>query len=134
MYAKNAASPERIAIGQVILIADGTIQTSGATITVRPQAGAEAGGGGTTAYGADGTIYYTPTQAETNYTSFVVIASKASCLSVSQTVITTASATSGNVVLSGETHTSAVIPTVSALTGHTAQTGDTYNRRYLCPR
>lgn len=126
MYPKNAASPERIAIGQVVLIADGTVQTSGVTITVRGQGGAEATGGGTTAYGAEGTVYYTPTQAETNYTSFVVIASKASCFSASQTIITTASATSGKVVLSGETHTSAVIPTVTTLTGHTAQTGDSY--------
>lgn len=126
MYARNNASPERIAIGQVILIADGTVQTSGVSIVVRPQAGAEAAGGGTTAYGADGTVYYTPTQAETNYTSFVVIAYKASCFSVSQTIITTASATTGKVVLSGETHTGAVVPTVSTLTGHTAQTGDTY--------
>lgn len=126
MYPKNNASPERIAIGQVILISDGTIQTSAVVITVRGQSGAEATGGGTTAYGAEGTVYYTPTQAETNHTSFVVIASKASCFSASQTVITTASATAGNVLLSPETHTSAVIPIVSTLTGHTAQTGDNY--------
>jgi len=128
MYPRNAASPERIAIGQVILIADGTVQTSGVSIVVRPQGGAEAAGGGTTAYGADGTVYYTPTQAETNYTSFVVIAYKTSCLSVSQTIITTASATPGKVVLSAETHTGAVVPTVSTLTGHTPQTGDSYAR------
>lgn len=128
MYPRNNASPERLAIGQVVLIADGTVQTSGVSIVVRPQAGAESAGGGTTAYGADGTVYYTPTQAETNYTSFVVIAYKASCFSASQTVITTASSTAGSVVLSGETHTGAVIPTVSTLTGHTAQTGDSFAR------
>ena len=116
MYPRNAASPERIAVGQVVLISDGTIQTSSVVITVRGQGGAEATGGGTTAYGAEGTVYYTPTQAETNYTSFVVIASKASCFSASQTVVTTASATPGKVVLSGETHASAVIPTVSTVT------------------
>lgn len=124
MYPRNAVSPERIAVGQVVLIADGTIQSSGVAITVRGQGGAEAGSAGTIAYGADNTVYYTPTQAETNFTSFVVIASKASCFSASQTVVTTASATSGKVVLSGETHTSAVIPTVTTLTGHTAQTAD----------
>ena len=116
MYPRNASSPERIAIGQVILISDGTIQTSGVSITVRGQGGAEGAGVGTTAYGADGTVYYTPTQAETNYTSFVVIAYKASCFSATQTIITTASSTPGNVVLSPQAHTSAIIPTVSTVT------------------
>jgi hypothetical protein len=123
MYPRNAASPERIAIGQVVLIADGTIQSAGVAVTVRGQGGAEAGSAGTIAYGADNTVYYTPTQAETNYTSFVVIASKASCFSVSQTIVTTASATPGKVVLSGETHTSAVIPTVTTVTTVTNKTG-----------
>lgn len=100
MYPRNNASPERIAVGQVVLIADGTIQTSAVVITVRGQGGAEATGGGTTAYGAEGTVYYTPTQAETNFTSFVVIASKASCFSASQTVVTTAADTAGQVALS----------------------------------
>jgi len=122
MYPRNNASPERIAVGQVVLIADGTIQTSAVVITVRGQGGAEATGGGTTAYGAEGTVYYTPTQAETNFTSFVVIASKASCFSASQTVVTTASTTSGKVVLSGETHTSAVIPSVTLVATTTTNT------------
>lgn len=128
MYPRNAAFPERIAVGQVVLISDGTVQSIGVAVTVRGQGAAEAAGGGTIAYGADNTVYYTPTQAETNSTSFVVIASKASCFSASQTVITTASATAGKVVLSGETHTAAVIPTVTTLTGHTAQTGDAFAR------
>ena len=116
MYPRNNASPERLAIGQVVLIADGTIQSTGVAITVRGQGGAEAASGGTIAYGADNTVYYTPTQAETNFTSFVLIASKASCFSVSQTVVTTASATAGQVRLEGVTHTSAVVPTVTTLT------------------
>ena len=116
MYPRNAASPERIAIGQVVLIADGTIQSASVVITVRGQGGAEATGGGTTAYGAENTVYYTPTQAETNFTSFVVIASKASCFSVAQTIITSASATAGETRLEGVTHTGAVIPTVTANT------------------
>ncbi|HUX03034.1 MAG TPA: hypothetical protein VMY35_18905, partial [Phycisphaerae bacterium] len=91
------ASPPRIAVGSIYLIADGTIQTSGASIAVRAEGGAEAGGGGTTAYGASGTIYYTPTQAETNYTAFCVTAYKASCTSASVTVVTTATAVSGKV-------------------------------------
>lgn len=129
MYPRNAASPERIAVGAVVQISDGAVQSSAVVITVRGQGGAEATGGGTTAYGATGVIvYYTPTQAETNFTSFVVIASKTGCIPVAQTIVTTASTTPGNVVLSPQTHTSAVIPTVTTLTGHTAQTGDAFAR------
>lgn len=119
MYPRNAASPERIAVGTVVQISDGAVQTSGCTITVRGQGGSEGTGGGTTAYGATGVVYYTPTQAETNFTSFVVIASKSGCIPVAQTLITTASATPGTVLLAPVTHTSAVVPTVSALTGLT---------------
>ena len=61
MYPRNNATPERIALGQVVLIADGTVQTTGVSIVARGQGGAEAAGGGTIAYGADGTVYYTPT-------------------------------------------------------------------------
>ena len=95
-YPRNAASPERIAIGPVILISDGTPQSSGVTVTVRGQGGAEAGSAGTIAYGATGVIvYYTPTQGETDFTSFTVTASKASCIPACVTVITSASATPG---------------------------------------
>lgn len=133
MYPRNTASPERIAVGAVVLIADGTVQTSGVSITVVPQGGSTAAGGGTTSY-EQGVVFYLPTQAETNYTSFIVTAYKASCIPVSVTVVTTASATAGKVVLSGETHTSAVIPTVTTVgtlttyTGNTPQTGDSYAR------
>lgn len=96
MYPRNAASPERVAIGAVVLIADGTVQTSAVTVTVRGQGGAEAGSAGTIAFGASGIVYYTPTQAETDFTSFVLIASKASCLPVAVTVITSASVTPGH--------------------------------------
>ena len=106
MYPRNNATPPRLAIGQVVQISDGAVQSSGVTITVRVEGGSEATGGGTTAYGADGTVYYTPTQAETNYTAFVVIANKASCFSASITVVTTATAVSGTVdvgAVSGDT-------------------------------
>ena len=106
MYPRNNATPPRLAIGQVVQISDGAIQSSGVTITVRVEGGSEATGGGTTAYGADGTVYYTPTQAETNYTAFVVIANKASCYSASITVVTTATAVAGTVdvgAVSGDT-------------------------------
>ncbi len=97
MYPRNNATPPRLAIGQVVQISDGAVQSTGVTITVRVEGGSEATGGGTTAYGADGTVYYTPTQAETNYTAFVVIANKSSCFSASITVVTTATAVSGTV-------------------------------------
>jgi hypothetical protein len=97
MYPRNAASPEPIAIGAVLLTADGTVQTSGVTVRVKPIGVSEADGGGTVAYSTDGVVIYTPTQAETNYTSFVLIAKKASCIPASITVITTASPTPGTV-------------------------------------
>lgn len=94
MYPRNAASPERIAVGAVVQISDGAVQTTGVSIAVRPQGGASAAGLGTTAYD-HGIVEYTPTQAETNYSSFVVIAYKTGCIPVSQTIVTSASATAG---------------------------------------
>ena len=97
MYPRNAASPQRIAIGAVVQISDGAVQTSGVTVRVLPFGGSESDGGGTTAYSTDGVVVYTPTQAETNYTSFVLIAKKASCIPASVTVVTSESAVSGRV-------------------------------------
>ena len=105
MYPRNAASPERIAVGAIYLIADGTIQTTGASVRVMPQGGAAAGGGGTLACDAtSGIWHYIPTQAETNYASFMVLVYKASCTSASATVVTTASATPGTVKLFDGAH------------------------------
>ncbi len=116
MYPKNAASPEPIAIGAVIQISDGSVQSSGVTVRIKPIGVAEGDGGGTTAYSTDGIVFYTPTQAETNYTSFILIAKKTGCIPVSITIITTASSTPGTVILAPTTHTSAVVPTVTTLT------------------
>lgn len=140
MYPRNAASPERIAIGAVVQISDGAVQTSGCTVTVRGQGGAEAGSAGTIAYGASGIVYYTPTQGETDFTSFVVIASKTGCIPVSQTIITSASATPGHAGLdwgkvinpSTTVNLSAttvnLTNTLTTYTGNTVQTGDAYAR------
>ena len=95
MYPRNAASPEPIAIGPVVQISDGAVQSSGVTVRIKPVGVTEADGGGTTAYSTDGVVLYTPTQAETNYTSFVLIAKKTGCIPASVTVVTTASATAG---------------------------------------
>lgn len=97
MYPKNAASPPRIAIGPVVQISDGAVQTSGCTVRVLAEGQAEADGGGTTSYSTDGVVCYVPTQAETNYTAFVLIAKKTGCIPASVTVVTTASATAGKV-------------------------------------
>ena len=97
MYPRNSASPEPIAIGAVVQISDGAVQTAGVTVRIKPVGVAEGDGAGTTAYSTDGVVLYTPTQAETNYTSFVLIASKAGCFPASQTVITSESTVSGRV-------------------------------------
>ena len=106
MYPRNNATPPRIAIGAVVQIADGVVQTSDVAVVVRPEGGAESAGGGTIAYSAaSGVVYYTPTQAETDYTAFCVIAYKAACIPAQVTVVTTASSTSGVAVLSSATET-----------------------------
>ncbi len=94
MYPRNAASPERIAVGAVVQISDGAVQTSGVSISVRGQAGSSGAGSGTTAYD-NGIVEYTPTQGETDFTSFVVVAYKTGCVPVSQTIVTSASGTPG---------------------------------------
>lgn len=115
MYPRNAASPERIAIGPVVQVSDGAVQTSGVSVKVLPQGATASAGGGTVAY-EEGIVHYVPTQAETNYTSFVLIAYKTGCIPASTTVVTSASATAGTVLLAPVTHTSAVIPTVTTTT------------------
>jgi hypothetical protein len=95
MYPRNAASPPRIAVGAVVQISDGAVQTSGCTVRVIEQGGAEGDGGGTTAYSTDGVVLYTPTQAETDQSAFVLIAKKTGCIPVAMTIITSASATAG---------------------------------------
>jgi hypothetical protein len=96
MYPRNAGSPERISIGPVVQISDGAVQTAGVTVRILPFGGTEADGVGTVAYSTDGVVVYTPTQAETNYTSFVLIAKKTGCIPADKTVVTSASSTAGH--------------------------------------
>ena len=99
MYPKNAASPERIAVGAIYQISDGAIQTTGASVRVMPQGGAAGAGAGTLACDStSGIWHYIPTQAETNYASFMVLVYKASCTSASATVVTTSASTPGTVI------------------------------------
>lgn len=98
MYPRNAASPPRISVGPVVQISDGAVQTSGVSVVVQPEGGSESAGGGTVAYSAaSGCVLYTPTQAETNYTAFIVTAYKTGCIPASVTVVTTAVSTAGKV-------------------------------------
>ena len=120
MYPRNAASPEPIAIGPVVQISDGAVQSSGVTVRIKPVGVAEADGGGTTAYSTDGVVLYTPTQAETNYTSFVLIAKKTGCIPASVTVVTSASATAGYAGVDWSKVTAAT--TTVALSGTTIST------------
>lgn len=94
MYPRNSAAPERIAIGPVVQISDGAVQTSGVSVKVLPQGGTASASGGTVAY-EEGVVHYLPTQAETNYASFVLIAYKSGCIPATTTVVTSASATTG---------------------------------------
>ena len=94
MYPRNAASPPRISVGAVVQISDGAVQSSGVSVAVMPEGGVSAPGSGTTEYD-NGIVLYTPTQAETNSTAFIVIAYKTGCFPVDKTVITTAASTAG---------------------------------------
>lgn len=95
-YPRNAISPPRIAVGAVVQISDGVVQSSGVSIAVRPEGGSESSGSGTVSYGTlSNIVYYTPIQAETNYTAFAVVAYKSGCIPVGQTVPTSASPTAG---------------------------------------
>jgi hypothetical protein len=117
MYPRNAASPERVSIGAVVQISDGAVQTSGVTVRVLPFGGSEADGSGTTAYSTDGVVVYTPTQAETNYTSFVLIAKKTGCIPASVTVVTSESSVSGRVYVQTNGDKTGYTATVSDKTG-----------------
>jgi hypothetical protein len=103
-----------------VQISDGAVQSSGVTVRIKPVGVSEADGGGTTAYSTDGVVLYTPTQAETNYTSFVLIAKKTGCIPASVTVVTTASATAGYAGVDWSKVTAAT--TTVALSGTTIST------------
>ena len=120
MYPRNAASPPRLAIGPVVQISDGAVQTAGVAVKVIPQGGSEASGAGTVAYSADGAVLYTPTQGETDYVAVVFVASKTGCIPATVTVVTSASATAGYAGVDWSKITEAT--TAVALTGTTINT------------
>ena len=95
MYPRNSTSPPRLAIGPVVQISDGAVQTAGVSVKVIPQGGTESAGAGTVAYSADGAVLYTPTQGETDYTAVVFVASKTGCIPATLTVVMSASNVAG---------------------------------------
>ncbi len=98
MYPRNATTPPRIAVGPVIAISDGSLQTTGVSVVVRPEGGPETAGAGTLEVSTTtGVWYYTPVQSETNYVSFTVTVYKANCIPSSVTIVTTESAVAGPV-------------------------------------
>ena len=78
-YPRNSASPPAIAVGVIYLLADGTIQTSGASARVKTGSGSWGAAAGTLACDtASGVWTYAPTQGETDAESFLVAIYKAS--------------------------------------------------------
>ena len=96
MYARNSATPRPITVGSVVLIADGTVQTTGVSAKIRKDGGAWTAGGGSTSV-EEGVWSYTPTQGETDCETLEVLVYKASCYQAWQEVITTAVSTYGKV-------------------------------------
>jgi len=95
-YPRNAASPPVIAVGAVYLLADGTIQTTGASARVKTGSGAWGAAAGTLACDTTSGVWtYTPTQAETDAESFLVAVYKSASTTAQVTVATSASATAG---------------------------------------
>jgi hypothetical protein len=95
-YPRNSASPPAIAVGVIYLLADGTIQTSGASARVKTGSGSWGAAAGTLACDtASGVWTYSPTQGETDAESFLVAIYKASSTAAQVTVVTSASATAG---------------------------------------
>ena len=95
-YPRNAASPPVIAVGAIYLLADGTIQTTGASARVKTGGGAWGAAAGTLACDTTSGVWtYTPTQAETDAESFLVAVYKSASTSAQVTVATSASATAG---------------------------------------
>ena len=95
-YPRNAASPPIVAVGAIYLLADGTIQTTGASVRVKTGTGAWGAGAGTLACDSTSGVWtYAPTQAETDAESFIVGVYKSASTSAQVTVATSASATAG---------------------------------------
>lgn len=120
-YPRNAASPPGVIVGSIYLIADGTIQTTGASVRVQTGTGAWGAGAGTLACDTTSGVWkYTPTQGETDATDFHVAVYKASSTTAGVSVVTSASATAG---YAGTDHSKIANPTSTVnLSGTTIKT------------
>ena len=95
-YPRNGATPPIVAVGTIYLLADGTIQTTGASVRVKTGTGAWGAGAGTLACDSTSGIWtYAPTQAETDAESFIVAVYKSASTTAQVTIATSASATAG---------------------------------------
>ena len=95
-YPRNSASPPVIAVGTLYLLADGTIQTTGASARVKTGSGAWGAAAGTLACDTTSGVWtYAPTQGETDAESFLVAVYKSASTTAQVTVATSASATAG---------------------------------------
>lgn len=96
MYPRNAASPPPIAIGAIVQISDGAVQTTGVSARVKTGSGSWAAAANSpTCDTTSGIWEYTPSQSETNASSFQIALYKTGCIPVSQTIVTSASAVAG---------------------------------------
>jgi len=85
-----------IAVGAIYLLADGTIQTTGASARVKTGSGAWGAAAGTLACDTTSGVWtYTPTQSETDAESFLVAVYKSASTTAQVTVVASASATAG---------------------------------------
>lgn len=95
-YPRNAASPPVVAVGAIYLLADGTIQTTGASARVKTGSGAWGAAAGTLACDSTSGVWtYAPTQGETDAESFLIAVYKSASTTAQVTVATSASATAG---------------------------------------
>ena len=109
-YPRNSATPPTIAVGEVHLIADGSVVTADALARVLTAGGAWGAKAGTlTCDATSGCWYYAPTQGETNGEWFIVAVYKASCTGCQITVVTGASAVTGRTMPADGSITAAVI-------------------------
>jgi hypothetical protein len=99
MFPRNSATPLEVGIGEVVLKADGTIQTADVLVRVKPEGGAWGAGAGTLSVDATtGHWSYRPTQGETDATGLQIKIYKADCLGASATIVFSAASTAGQVV------------------------------------
>lgn len=114
MYPRNSSTPLRLPIGYVV-DSNGVIQTSGVTVKIIPQGGSEVDGRGTVEYSSFGVVLYTPTQAETNYPAFILVAGKAGCFPAWIAVVPTAENQPGKVSL-GPSQVANIVGSITSVT------------------